>query len=69
MKSLVSTPKTKGAPNQGRSSNPDQGALRTAPGRRPFGARLKHCCFCCKSLAGQVVVSRKQCSSQRSDGL
>jgi hypothetical protein len=44
--------KRKRASNQGRSSNPRQGAKKTAPGRRPLaGARHKHC-FSCVSLNG-----------------
>jgi hypothetical protein len=46
--------KRKRASNQGRSSNPRQGAKKTAPGRRPLaGARHKHC-FSCMSLTAQV---------------
>ncbi len=38
--------KTRGASNQSRSTDPDQGAERTAPGRRSLsGARSKYCLF------------------------
>ena len=47
----------KGAPDHGRSSNPRQGAYRTAPGRRPnsWGARSKHCFCKYKGPSAQVA--------------
>jgi len=49
LKGLISSsdPNKKGAPIQGCSENPRQGARRTALGRRSLaGARSKHCFFC-----------------------
>jgi hypothetical protein len=45
----------KGAPNQGRPRNPDQGAHRTAPGRRSLdGSAVQVPLRCFKGLAAQV---------------
>lgn len=58
----MSPPKKKGAPNQRRSSNPDQGALQNSTGRRPSrGARAKRCF--CSSRATVAQVGRFRGSS------
>jgi hypothetical protein len=49
----------KRAPTQGRSPNPDQGACRTAPGRRPLRGAAQALPLHIKSLAAQVGRFRR----------
>lgn len=53
----VLVPKKEERRNQGRSTDPDQGAQRTAPGRRPSRGAAKHCLFAERAFRLSLVVS------------
>ena len=62
--------KKDGAPDQGRSRNPRNGANRTAPGRRPLRGAVEHClCWIQRPEGRGLRVLGKQLLAHASFGL